>query len=98
MKRGASWDTIRSSSATGLKYDFKIKYHHSRIEDGSDGLTVVKGSFEPLYYNIKLCKVGKEKSAKDFSFVMFFVNYRVIFELYSFCAVCAILSQIKCGL
>ena len=45
----------------GLNYDFKIlKYHHTRIEDG---LTVVKGSFEFLYYNIKHFKLGKEKSA-----------------------------------
>ena len=34
-----------------------------------------KGSFEPLYYNIKLCKLGKEKSAKAFSFVVSFVKY-----------------------
>ena len=34
-----------------------------------------KGSFEPLYYNIKLCKLGKEKIAKAFSFVVSFVKY-----------------------
>ena len=38
-------------------------------------LTVVKWSFEPLYYNIRLCKLGKEKSAKVFSFVVSFVKY-----------------------
>ena len=34
-----------------------------------------KGSLEPLYYNIKLCKLGKEKIAKAFSFVVSFVKY-----------------------
>ena len=38
-------------------------------------LTVVKGSFELLYYNIKIFKLGKEESAKVFSFVVSFVKY-----------------------
>ena len=63
-----------SGKPTGLKYDFKTKYRHTRIEDG---LTVVKGSFEALYYNVKLFKLGKEQSADVFSFVVSFVNHRV---------------------
>ena len=57
-----------------VKVRFKTKYRHTRIEDG---LTVVKGSFVALYYNVRLFKLGKEQSADLFSFVVSFVNHRV---------------------
>ena len=54
---------------TELKYDFKTKYRHTRIEEG---LTAVKGSFEAPYYNVKFLKLGKKTECRRFLFCVVF--------------------------